>query len=323
MGSVKKIGNDYFIEFNARGLLYQQKAGSDFRKAQLLLEEIEAKIAQGEMATIVRDVDADIFKATFLENFSKVHTIKTCQRYQLLVKHFYGFLAESYPHLKKLSQITPSVVQSYQEYLRGLKVKPGLINFSMYLLRDVLEYAIKLGYLNDNPTLHIRWFKTKKKKPMCLSHDLGEALLKACPEDIKETVRKVLSLDIPAQDIPDIFNIKHYQKLRMFLNRAASDLGWPARDYVMVLRHTLVNNLLQKGVRLINIYHLLQFNDVIKIMPYFVLVEDPEMRMLSKVLIRFWRGGRVAECGGLENRCPRKGILGSNPSLSVEFSRFF
>ena len=30
-----------------------------------------------------------------------------------------------------------------------------------------------------------------------------------------------------------------------------------------------------------------------------------------------WRGGRVVECGGLENRYPRKGIIGSNPILSV------
>ena len=32
-----------------------------------------------------------------------------------------------------------------------------------------------------------------------------------------------------------------------------------------------------------------------------------------------WRGGRVVECGGLENRYTRKGIGGSNPSLSASF----
>ena len=31
----------------------------------------------------------------------------------------------------------------------------------------------------------------------------------------------------------------------------------------------------------------------------------------------YWRGGRVVECGGLENRITCKGDGGSNPSLSV------
>ena len=29
------------------------------------------------------------------------------------------------------------------------------------------------------------------------------------------------------------------------------------------------------------------------------------------------RGARVAESGGLENRCTRKGTVGSNPTLSA------
>jgi hypothetical protein len=32
-----------------------------------------------------------------------------------------------------------------------------------------------------------------------------------------------------------------------------------------------------------------------------------------------WRGARVVESGGLENRCTRKGTVGSNPTLSVNY----
>ena len=34
-----------------------------------------------------------------------------------------------------------------------------------------------------------------------------------------------------------------------------------------------------------------------------------------------WRGARVVEWGGLENRYTRKGIEGSNPSLSASLQR--
>lgn len=38
----------------------------------------------------------------------------------------------------------------------------------------------------------------------------------------------------------------------------------------------------------------------------------PELQTINKR-----RGGRVVDCAGLENRSPRKGAGGSNPSLSA------
>jgi hypothetical protein len=36
-------------------------------------------------------------------------------------------------------------------------------------------------------------------------------------------------------------------------------------------------------------------------------------------MMQDWRGARVVESGGLENRCTRKGTVGSNPTLSVNY----
>ncbi len=45
-------------------------------------------------------------------------------------------------------------------------------------------------------------------------------------------------------------------------------------------------------------------------------VSNPAPTQLRDLSI-FWRDARVVESDGLENRCGRKSILGSNPSLSV------
>ena len=37
------------------------------------------------------------------------------------------------------------------------------------------------------------------------------------------------------------------------------------------------------------------------------------------ILMKYWRGDRVAECAGLENRCRRKATVGSNPTLSAMY----
>ncbi len=161
MGSVQKIGDDYFIEFYARGLKYQQKVGPDKAKAEEALKTIEEKIARGEAALIVRDVDIDIFFEDFLQYVPSEHTPKTVARIKLFKEYFTKFLQSQYPHLTKLSQISPSVVGAYKIFLeqsfdkRGRLLKAGVVNLSLLLLRCVFMYAMKLGYLNDDPGLHV------------------------------------------------------------------------------------------------------------------------------------------------------------------------
>ena len=179
MGTVKKINDEYYIEFYARGLLYQQKAGRDLEQAKKFLEEVESKIHQGEMGTIVRDIEIAIFLKTFLE-FAKVHhTPKTFKRYSNVIDHFNAFLENNLPAKKKLSEVTPFIIEQYLSYLKLQKVKPKLINFSLFLIRNIFDYAIKLEYLNDNPTLHARYLvqNSPNQKPLIIKNSLARYLL--------------------------------------------------------------------------------------------------------------------------------------------------
>ncbi len=173
MGSIEKIGDDYYIEFYARGLKYQQKVGPDRAAAERALAAIEEQIARGEAALIVRDVEVDIFFQDFLKNACLDHTFKTIGRYAATIEHFKMFLLRECPSLKRLSEITPRVVEQYKTFLiktpggpplaarrRGPRPRgPKVVNLTLFLLRDVLDYGIKLGYINDNPTLHVRLAK--------------------------------------------------------------------------------------------------------------------------------------------------------------------
>ena len=165
MGKVKKIGDEYFIEFYARGLLYQQKGGKDFKKAQALLKEIEDKIQQGEMGTIVRDVDVDVFFETFKDHNRDKYPLKTFQRYLSTIGHFYQWLGLNLRTIRKLSQITPSVIEQYRSALikeqKNGKIKPKKINLTLLILKDVFRYGITLGYINDNPCFHAKWVEVK------------------------------------------------------------------------------------------------------------------------------------------------------------------
>ena len=46
------------------------------------------------------------------------------------------------------------------------------------------------------------------------------------------------------------------------------------------------------------------------------------LKAVAIVLDFVWRGGRAVDCNGLENRRPRRGSEGSNPSPSAKFPEF-
>jgi site-specific recombinase XerD len=193
MGTIKKINEEYYIEFYARGLLYQKKAGANFNEAERLLKETEEKITNGELATISREVQWDIFFATYRDDVSREFPKRTQQRYLNAINHFTAFLAVQNPSLKYLSQLTPRLFEDYRIFLSGQNISAKVINLSILILRDVMDLAIKLGYLNDNPTIHVKLLKVQSISPRILTNDqLGCVIAHASPK-LKQVIKFVLA----------------------------------------------------------------------------------------------------------------------------------
>ena len=167
MGQIRHINGVYYIEFYARGLLYSQVAGSNLQEAKKLLMEVEEKIAGGEALTMTRHIDLPDFYERFLSEARAQHSPPSVKRFTSTIKHFSSFLDADFPQVRRLAQLTPAVVESYKIYLVKTQ-KPKIVNLTILLIRDILEFGIKLGFLNDNPSLHVRllpWPKTPKRRP--------------------------------------------------------------------------------------------------------------------------------------------------------------
>lgn len=200
MGTVRKIGEEYYIEFYARGLLYQQKAGRNKGAAERLLKDVEGKIQAGEMGIIVRDADMDIFFATFLEHCRAEYGPRTYRRFESVAAHFQEYCAGKLPKLKKISAVTPGVIEQYRVYLiRGStesqpSVRPEIVNLTLFLLKIIFDHAIKLGFLNDNPLVHTRRADAKNPKvPRTLTASEIEKLSAYCGDDLIDIVRVILA----------------------------------------------------------------------------------------------------------------------------------
>jgi len=204
MGTIRKVGGIYYIEFYARGLLYSQVAGPDPAAAQKLLEATESKIAGGEALTVVREIDLAAFFEQFLVYVRGEFSSKTIGRFSSVIVHFNGFLKTQYPRISQLSKITPSIIESYKVFLVSSS-KPALTNFSILLLREILDHGIKLGFINDNPTLHVRLMQLSvKHHPLTKRYLLAQELL-----DKGAPFSKVYRL----LQLPDIARMMYYANL--------------------------------------------------------------------------------------------------------------
>lgn len=163
MGSVYKLGDVFYIEFEARGLKYQQLAGDNKIAALALLETIEAKIRQSQLNAVDCDVSLETFWLNFNNFALSEYPSATTVRLEKAIRHFSDFLNVMRKDIKSLSSVTPQVIGEYKFFILNDGSKPWRVNFALVLLKEVFEYAIKSGYLNDNPTLHIRYVVDARK----------------------------------------------------------------------------------------------------------------------------------------------------------------
>jgi len=167
LGQIRKINDVYYIEFHARGLLYSQIAGDNLEEAQRLLEQVEEKIAGGEALTIARHIELpDFFERFIAEARGQFYSSRSVSRYASTILDFKNFLSSEFPQAKQLADLTPVIIESYKAYL--VKTQENkIVNLSILLIRDILEFGIKLGFLNDNPSLHVRllpWPKAQERR---------------------------------------------------------------------------------------------------------------------------------------------------------------
>lgn len=208
MGTVRKIGNDYYIEFKARGLTYQRNGGKDRKAAARLLKEIEGKIQKGETSTAVHDVKISDFFKDFLKLINNDDHPRTVARYESVIGHFQEFIQMAVSPSCRLSQITPSVIEEYRATLLkstdklGRVLKPKVINFTFYLLKNILDTAINFGHINDNPVLHTRLIEIKGALlPQTLSDGDVQELMNAPLKNNKNHIKLLLKTGMAPEEL--------------------------------------------------------------------------------------------------------------------------
>lgn len=307
MGRILKVNGEYFVEFYGNGLRFRKKAGADLESAQTKLAEIEASMEESALKVDVSQVTIDMFSTQYLSYAQQVHQVKTFQRLRHVWQHFCDFLN---PHLtshRYLREITPQRIDQYKQHLLQLDLspKPRFINFSLFLLRDILQYAIKLGWLNDNPTVHIQNVPMPIRKiPATYYEEDLTALTAGLSSEQRDVVEFALCSGMRVEEL------RHLKWRDVDFSNGEIEVSMPTlqgqttrvvrMDYRMIeilkrlqdngsfeeaqaifktvfptehvhfryLRNTFARRLIQKGVSLADVYVYLGFDDMAKVYRY-------------------------------------------------------
>ncbi len=164
MAEVRKIGEEYFVEYYAQGLLFRKIGGKTLEEAQQVLKKIEDSLPdQHHWYKTREDPFNDVF-TNFLKLVESEYSPITYARFDAVTQDFKRFLSLNFPQYKLISHITPIVISRYVSYLsaelnlKNDRKKSRYINFSLLLLSEIFSQAINWGAVNDNPVLHIKPF---------------------------------------------------------------------------------------------------------------------------------------------------------------------
>lgn len=115
MAKVYHRGNTYYIDYSVNEQRIRKKIGTSKRVAELILKDVEVKLAKGQTGVVEDDHTIPDFFDEYLV-FSKTnHSPKTFIRYKAIIDHFLEFLGR-HPRIIKLSDLAPKIFEDYKTW---------------------------------------------------------------------------------------------------------------------------------------------------------------------------------------------------------------
>ena len=175
MATLRKRGSTYFVDYHFRGRRVRRSAGTSRRVALDILRDIQGRLVRDDAGLSVLDKAGDQALAEFLDE-CRARNSPRWVRYQEAV--LTDFLTES--GVRRLRHITPPAVEKWQRRRRS-ETSPSTARTNYVILRSWLRWAKRSGYLQDDPTDHVKRLpKPPKAEIKFLSEDAAKKLLKAC-----------------------------------------------------------------------------------------------------------------------------------------------
>lgn len=178
-------GKTWYVGYRVDGRLVRKRIGRSKTLAEKARGDIQAKIERGEAGLLRKDYPIRKFFQEYLERTMDRVSASYHRRNDLVIRNFTRFIDEKAPHLTKLSQIRPAVIEEYQRFRlserTGNLSKPvtkRTVNIEVSSLKTFLNRAVRWDRLSSNPLTGAEYLKEDDSKVIrALSEEEVRALL--------------------------------------------------------------------------------------------------------------------------------------------------
>ena len=164
-------GKTWYVGYRADGKLVRKRIGRSKTLAEKARGDIEAKIERGEAGLLKKDYQIRKFLQEYLQRTKDRVSASYHRRNDVVIRNFIRFLDEKMPHLSKLSQVRPAVIEEYQRFrlseLTGNLSRPvtkRTVNIEVSSLKTFLNRAVKWDLLSVNPLDGMEYLKEDDSK---------------------------------------------------------------------------------------------------------------------------------------------------------------
>lgn len=192
MGKTRKIGKKWQIDFREKGKRIRRIVGTSKAVAETILKDIEVRQAKEESGLYIKRISIDDFVDQCIAHTKLNHRPKTAVRYIEVLNYLKSFIAEYYPHVGSVSEITPDILESYK-HKRSRKASGSTINTELKAINAFLNLAISWGYLRENPLKKVSSISLSKNKiPRFYSKDEVKKILNHSPDPYHDIFKVLL-----------------------------------------------------------------------------------------------------------------------------------
>ncbi len=177
MASIYRRSNAWYLSYYLNGKRVRKKVGRSKKLAELVLKDIEVRIAKNEVGwEQSTDPSFHDFERMYLEYLQENTRPTTYVRCRKVLQHFTDFLDDYGAALARLSQISFHLIEKYKHQRSGV-VKPSTVNVELKVLKALYNYAIKCKCARENPVRNVPFYREVKKEPKFLNAKEIEVLL--------------------------------------------------------------------------------------------------------------------------------------------------
>ena len=166
----RKDTGTYYVTYYHSGKRITEKVGHNKKAAEYRRNEIELMLAKGE-----KPINSDRPISELMSKY-KVHlsTRPYSKRYHDRITNYFNNFKKylSKRAIEKIEDITYEFLDQYLTYrIKDNGISHKTANGELDFIRNMLDYAIELGYLKVNPASKLKRFKVAKRPPRYYSEE--------------------------------------------------------------------------------------------------------------------------------------------------------